>query len=956
MKKKKLFVGILMASAVFGLAACGGNTGTTTTSGTDTGTTTTQVATKYSVKFMDGTTEISTTEVEEGKKVAKPTTNPTKAEDANNTYEFVGWCKDASLTTEFNFETDTISAATTIYAKYAAVSKDTAIKMNGTEYATIQEAFAAVPAASTDTFVITLPKGTYTVDDGLAYNGSATIKIKGNTATKYGADVIIKGHGSDMGQEKTRSMIAIQGTGNIILENVTLESDWTRALAGGNNAQAEVLGTDTKGNTIAYNCGFKSHQDTLRTAGKAWFYGCYIEGDTDFIWMEQAGSVALYEQCEIVSIYDESASTHASYVTAPRMAKTMKVGKGLVIFNSTVKENAEANEKTQLTYLARNPWSNVTDYFNQVAYINTDCSDIEEKIWYNSGTVTEFDKTAIGYKMDKATADSIGYAGDGDIVDEDTVSKEFSGRETILNRIYDTGKLKYTKDEVNYWDIATVISENGFFVAADSSKSTLDGEVAGQTTTYKFDGSEDVASMVSGFAKDGTKTHFVGQAGATITVPVSGKCYVEVYGYYAGTVETQADTQGKAVMFFNNGTTNAEVEQDYIVYDTSAKEVVITAKATTYITKIVVTSDNTIEKTDVSSIEVTGNTENYQVGVALKLAAKVGPGTATNKSVVWSSSDETIGTVDQYTGKVTFLQAGTVTFTATACDGSGKTGTITCTPKEAKWTVAEWYTTDGTLATEDGAKNISVFDPTGSSSKDFKINNVTTNYSLVNIDGKTISTAKGLKLNSTGKLVIATTKGDAKLTLITIDAINNHSTPVVKDGDTKLTCESETSNGDGTTTYVYTIPSAGSWTIMRGNDNAECNPLLYAKCEYENVISTAKDLTFGTDGNYESEVTEFFKISAQIVNNGGNNAQVKGGNIEFTVAAGAQVEVYANWGEAYIINDEDGNPISHDGTGVGNDGQRYYTYSKKTKVVIQCDPEGTGHNYFYWIKVTFPTA
>ena len=184
---------------------------------------------------------------------------------------------------------------------------------------------STVPADSTDTYTIIIPKGNYN-ENGLAYNGKATIKLVGATDTKYGADVVITGHGSDMTQEKTRNLVSIQGTGNIILENLTLVSDWTRngaADAGiASNTQAEVLGTDTKGNTIAYNCGFKSHQDTLRTAGKAWFYGCYIEGDVDFIWMEQAGSVALYENCEIVSVYDETASSHASYVAAPRMAKS----------------------------------------------------------------------------------------------------------------------------------------------------------------------------------------------------------------------------------------------------------------------------------------------------------------------------------------------------------------------------------------------------------------------------------------------------------------------------------------------------------------------------------------------------------------------------------------------------------------------------------------------------------
>ncbi|MDE7101038.1 MAG: bacterial Ig-like domain-containing protein, partial [Anaeroplasmataceae bacterium] len=185
--------------------------------------------------------------------------------------------------------------------------EDGKVFMNGTEYATLAEAFAAIPEASNDMYTITLGKGTYN-ENGLMYKGSATIRIVGSTDAKYGSDVIIKGHGSKMPGEtgcdsKNRCLISIQGTANIILENLTLESDWYRADHSG-DVQAEVLGTDTTGYAAAYNCGFKSHQDTLRTTGKAWFYGCYIEGDVDFIWMEAGGKVALYENCEIVSVWD----------------------------------------------------------------------------------------------------------------------------------------------------------------------------------------------------------------------------------------------------------------------------------------------------------------------------------------------------------------------------------------------------------------------------------------------------------------------------------------------------------------------------------------------------------------------------------------------------------------------------------------------------------------------------
>ena len=952
MKKKKLFVGILMASAVFGLAACGGNTGTTTTSGTTTTETTTQQGdTKYSVKFMDGTTEVSSVEVAQGGKVTKPATNPTKAEDNNNTYEFVTWCKDSALTTEFNFETETISAATTIYAKFAAVSKDTVIKMNGTEYASITAAFAAIPATSTDTFEITLPKGTYN-EDAIRYTGSATIKIKGNTAAKYGADVIITGHGSNMGKEKERELFEIQGSANIILENVTLLSDWSRADHTG-DVQAEVLGTDTTGYTVAYNCGFKSHQDTLRTTGKAWFYGCYIEGDTDFMWMEEGGKVALYENCEIVSLYDEHAESnkHRSYLTAPRMAISTKVGKGLVIYNSTVKET-EAAKDGQQTYLARTPWQ--SGVYNQVAYIHTTCEGIEASVWYGSQIATEYSKTVIGWKMDKFTADSIGYAGNDDIVDDATVAKEFNGRKSILNRVYDTGKQKYEKDAANVWDIDAVISANGFLVDVDSSSDTIEGEVVGETTTYLFDGTTDQSALCEGFAKQNgdDKPHYVGNNGATITIPVSGKCYVEVYGYYSGTVEAKAGSQGEGVMFFNNGSTKAEVINTYAVYDASATSVVLTAKATTYIRKVVVTTDSTIEEKKVTSIEVTGNRKTNYIGVSLQLTANITPKDATNKSVKWSSTDESIGTVDPYTGKAKFLKEGTVKFIATACDGSGVTGEITCKPIDGNWSEIEWYTTDSTVATETGATGINFFDVTTYKQiKDVAGNNKS--YTYTNLKGESFTTGYGMKLNSSGKMNVCTLK-PATLTIVIAPHQNlGVIEPSVVDEDTNGSPIKATVTTEGELTiYTYKLPGAGSWKITRGDGN-EDSPILYAKCVVDDAISSDTSLLFGSaDGNYESQ--KAFNITATIVDNGTNNSKIYGGNIEFNVEAGAQVEVYANWGQDYIINGDDGQPIVVEGTNVGNDGKKFYTYTKRTTVVIQCDPDNDGDNYFYWIKVTFP--
>lgn len=83
----------------------------------------------------------------------------------------------------------------------------------------------------------------------------------------------------------------------------------------------------------------------------------------------------------------------------------------------------------------------------------------------------------------------------------------------------------------------------------------------------------------------------------------------------------------------------------------------------------------------------------------MALTATVSPSDATETSVAWSSSDETIASVSN--GTVTGVSAGTATITATALDGSGVTGTYTVTVEtrtetvyaEGQYNFASDYTT-----------------------------------------------------------------------------------------------------------------------------------------------------------------------------------------------------------------------------------------------------------------------
>ncbi|MDT2845533.1 Ig-like domain-containing protein [Enterococcus thailandicus] len=67
------------------------------------------------------------------------------------------------------------------------------------------------------------------------------------------------------------------------------------------------------------------------------------------------------------------------------------------------------------------------------------------------------------------------------------------------------------------------------------------------------------------------------------------------------------------------------------------------------------------------------------MGATETLSATVAPANATDKSVQFTSSDETIATVTPVQGKITGVKAGTTTITVTTTNGKTATCEITVT-------------------------------------------------------------------------------------------------------------------------------------------------------------------------------------------------------------------------------------------------------------------------------------
>ena len=80
----------------------------------------------------------------------------------------------------------------------------------------------------------------------------------------------------------------------------------------------------------------------------------------------------------------------------------------------------------------------------------------------------------------------------------------------------------------------------------------------------------------------------------------------------------------------------------------------------------------------VTGVTVGPATSTGAVGSTVQLTATIAPAGATGKKVTWSSSDNTVATVD-VRGLVTRLKVGTATITATSQDDATKTGTSAIT-------------------------------------------------------------------------------------------------------------------------------------------------------------------------------------------------------------------------------------------------------------------------------------
>ena len=276
------------------------------------------------------------------------------------------------------------------------------------------------------------------------------------------------------------------------------------------------------------------------------------------------------------------------------------------------------------------------------------------------------------------------------------------------------GKGVPIKNGVNIRDAA---SENGKKIGRLTQKDTV--EVLGETTDekgskwYQIQQKDGTVGFVS------SKLLNVQPSSSTVSTPTAES---EAQNTVSVSAETQSEdtirvargktfkipvqpTSGKSKTKLTWTTTDKSIAtvSNGTITGRSAGQCIITSETadgikTNYnVTCYEAVSSITFEKNSIAVSESylsEGGVFNNKKCSTYQVVPTVKPKTATDKSLVWSSSDPSIATVTQE-GLITGISEGNCTITATATDGSGKKATIKVTVEPRIGVSAETFTREG---------------------------------------------------------------------------------------------------------------------------------------------------------------------------------------------------------------------------------------------------------------------
>lgn len=209
----------------------------------------------------------------------------------------------------------------------------------------------------------------------------------------------------------------------------------------------------------------------------------------------------------------------------------------------------------------------------------------------------------------------------------------------------------------------------------------------------------------------------------------------------------------------------------------------------------------------VESIKMNISTINLNIGGSISLKATVAPENATTPDVVWSSSDESIATVEN--GEVTAVGVGKATITATTTDGTNLSATCAVTVKPIL--VTSLTLSDNSLTIENGNVDalIATITPSNATTKALTWTSSNANVAEVS-DG--VITAKSIGV---AIITAATTDGTNLSAQCKVTVIASTKAPLVFNVGNKEMHAGETFQ---LTASVEGVAQAASSIIWRSND------------------------------------------------------------------------------------------------------------------------------------------
>lgn len=361
-----------------------------------------------------------------------------------------------------------------------SISVGTEISVDGSEsntadFRSIQKVLSTVQGDSTlnsssNTFTVNVAAGTYY--EFIYYKGKANFKIAGQGSSNYGIDTVIEYiNCNDMnGSTHTRAVFYYGGGSDLWLTNLSIknlterDTQYISTVTPSKNSQAEAI-FFANGNssykaaaTLAVNnCTFYSHQDTIQTSGKNWFYKCDISGDVDFLW--GTAEACLFEKCTLTNLaYSQATSMIVSRCVEGGKSTLTDLGKGYVVKDCTIKI-----EDGGTAYLGRDTQSegSTLTWYDQAAVINSTVSGgtLGSTLW-NEDCEVGYTTTADTYN----TTMPIGWKDYGNTYSitptrtksctmaENTYTNEYSTRALILDRLINVSTSEYSDATTSKWD------------------------------------------------------------------------------------------------------------------------------------------------------------------------------------------------------------------------------------------------------------------------------------------------------------------------------------------------------------------------------------------------------------------------------------------------------------------------------------------------------------------------